>query len=227
VRFRSSFARPSVLTQVQRGCQIRLDTLAPVVQSSNYAKFQTRNPVVRRLIDRFYARLGEIVGSLEPASVLDAGCGEGETLARLASLLPEHVAAADFSAEAVEFTAHRLPTVDVRRQSVLDLQFADGAFELVLCLEVLEHLDDPPRAVTELARVSSRAVVISVPHEPWFRIGSMLRGKYIRSAGNHPEHINHWNRASLRRLLERESERVEISTSFPWLIAFCASRHRN
>ncbi|MEK6250923.1 MAG: class I SAM-dependent methyltransferase [Actinomycetota bacterium] len=196
-----------------------------MVESSNYAKFQTRNPVVRRLIDRFYARIGEIVARLRPNSVLDAGCGEGETIARLAGLLPARVAAVDLSAEAVEFTARRFPAVEVTRESVLELPFEDGAFELVICLEVLEHLEDPRAAIAELARGSNRDDVVSVPHEPWFRLGSMLRGKHLHDLGDHPEHISHWNRASLRPLLESEFELTEISRSFPWLIGSCGG-HR-
>ena len=65
----------------------------------------------------------------------------------------------------------------------------------------------------------ARDVVVSVPYEPWFRIGSLLRGKYVRSLGNHPEHVNHFNRRSLAALLDPVLEGVEIRVAFPWLIA--------
>ena len=196
------------------------------MESANYKKFQTGNPVVRSLIDRFYDRLRSVVGPLEPASLLDAGCGEGETLARLGGSLPLRVAAVDIGAEAVDFTAERFPAVEVARHSIDDLPFADGSFDLVICLEVLEHLPNPAAAIDELARVASEHVVVSVPHEPWFRIGSLLRGSYVRSLGNHPEHVNHWNRRSLRALLEAQFEAVSLTGSFPWLIADCRVPHR-
>ena len=176
---------------------------------------------MRRLIDRFYARVASVVESLAPDSVLDAGCGEGETIARLDRLLPARVAAVDLSPEAVAFTAGRSPRVEAAVASVYELPFADGAFDLVLCLEVLEHLADPAAAVAELARVSGGDLVVSVPHEPWFRVGSLLRGKYVRSLGNHPEHVNHFDAAGLRGLLESRVEVVEVIGSFPWLIAHC------
>ena len=48
---------------------------------------------------------------------------------------------------------------------------------------MLEHLDDPAAAVRDLARVARDAVVLSVPYEPYFRIGNVLRGKHLpRSA---------------------------------------------
>ena len=52
--------------------------------SSNQAKYETGNPVVQRLLARFFAELRSVVAPLAPESVLDAGCGEGEAIARLA-----------------------------------------------------------------------------------------------------------------------------------------------
>lgn len=191
-------------------------------QSTNYEKFQTGNPVVRRLIDRFFARLGATVEPLGPKSVLDAGCGEGETLERLAALLPSRVAGVDLSPEAVEFASRRLPQAEIGRESVYELPFADESFDLVLCLEVLEHLKEPAEALAELARVGRCDLVLSVPHEPWFRLGSLLRGKYVATLGNHPEHVNHWNPRTFRRFLEQQGlEVVSLERSLPWLIARC------
>jgi ubiquinone/menaquinone biosynthesis C-methylase UbiE len=194
----------------------------PADPSSNWAKFQTRNPVVQHLIDRFYQRLESTVSPLAPRSLLDAGCGEGETLTRLSA--PECLVGLDVNADAVAFAARRCPRAEVLRGSVYQLPFADRSFDLVLCLEVLEHLQEPQRAVAELGRVSRRDVVVSIPHEPWFRIGSALRGKYLRNLGNHPEHVNHWDRRDLRRFLEPGLEVVGIRGSFPWLIAHCRRR---
>jgi SAM-dependent methyltransferase len=193
-------------------------------ESSNYAKYQTANPVVRRLIGGFYGRLREIVEPLGARSLLDAGCGEGEALDRLSDLLPDRVAAVDVSPAALEFAAARLPGIEAAVASLYELPFADGSFDLVLCLEVLEHLADPEAALAELARVSAGHVVVSVPHEPWFRIGSLMRGKYVSSLGNHPEHVNRWGPASLGELLGRRLEVLSLERSFPWLIATARPR---
>ena len=89
------------------------------------------------------------------------------------------------------------------------------SFDTVTCLEVLEHLDDPAAAVRELARVARRAVVVSVPYEPYFRIGNVLRGKHLGGLGNHPEHVQHWNlrtfRAVSRGLGGRSADRRGVS----------------
>lgn len=186
---------------------------------TNERKFETGNPVVQRMIGGFFGKLTEVVEPVKPASTLDAGCGEGETISRIGHLLGSRVAAVDIESYCVETTAGKHPEAEVLQASVTELPFGDSSFELVLCLEVLEHLENPAAAIREFARVSSGDVVVSVPSEPWFQLGSLARGKYLRTFGNHPEHINHFNRRSLRALLEPELESVTISSAFPWLIA--------
>ena len=173
------------------------------------------------MIDHFYGRLGAVVGPLAPSSVLDAGCGEGETLVRLDSLPRQGTAAIDLSEQAIRHVRDRVPWVDASVANVANLPFDDDSFDLVLCLEVLEHLPEPGAALDELARVSRGNVVVSVPHEPWFRIGSLLRGKYVRALGNHPEHVNHWNRRTLPALLGSRFREIRLVGAFPWLIADC------
>jgi 2-polyprenyl-3-methyl-5-hydroxy-6-metoxy-1,4-benzoquinol methylase len=196
------------------------------VDTPNFVKYQTKNPVVRRLIDRFFERVCAIVAPLEPSTALDAGCGEGETIARLADLLPRQVFAIDILDQSVAFTRRRHPFVEASRQSIYELPFEAGQFDLVLCLEVLEHLDRPAAAAAELARVGSGDLVISVPFEPYFRLGSLLRGKHVTRLGNHPEHVNHWDRRSFASFLERHFDLREMTVAFPWLVAHCTARQR-
>ena len=192
------------------------------VDTTNYAKFQTSNPVVRKLIDGFYGHIRELIAARRPGSLLDAGCGEGETLLRISDLLSGEIAGVDLNPDSVEFARERVPTADLSVGDITALPFEDGQFETVLCLEVLEHLTDPAAAIDELSRVCSRDLVISVPYEPWFRLGSLARGKYLRGWGNHPEHINHWNPSSIREILpESKVETVQIIKSMPWLIVHC------
>lgn len=192
-----------------------------MVDTSNYAKFQTRNPVVRWMIRGFYSKLATIIKTLGPETVLDAGCGEGETIARLGPLLPQRVTAVDIREDSLAFARRRLPSVDVSRQSVYALDFPDRSFDLVLCLEVLEHLDRPADALRELRRVCRRDLVVSVPYEPYFRLGTLLRGMHLRALGTHPEHVNAWSPRSFCVFLEPEVEPASLSVAFPWLIAHC------
>jgi len=194
------------------------------VPTTNFEKFQTGNPVVRRLIDRFYAQVAEIVRTVPARSALDAGCGEGETIARLERILPDEVAAIDLNPEAAAYAASRLPSARVEVGAIGELPYAADSFDLVLCLEVLEHIEDPTPALEDLVRVGRRDFVISTPDEPWFRLGSLMRGKYARTLGDHPEHVNHWTPSSLARFLDPHLEVLQVRRSLPWLVAHCRKR---
>lgn len=195
------------------------------METTNYEKFQTGNPVVRKLFDDFFDLISTEIQAADPTRVLDAGCGEGETIERLGNLLPKPVQGVDLNPESVEFASARLPNDQFEVGDLTDLRFDDSSFDLVLCLEVLEHIPDPEPALREMARVSSSEILISVPHEPWFRLGSLARGKYLSGWGNHPEHVNHWNPGTLRRFLEPTVDVIEIRTSLPWVIARCRVRN--
>lgn len=189
------------------------------MQTSNYEKFQTGNPVVRRLFDRFFDKVRDQLTGLDPANVLDAGCGEGETLERLGSILPNRITGVDLNPESVAFAADRIPGGEFSVANLFELPFEDDSFDLVLCLEVLEHIPDPAPALAELSRVCRGDIVLSVPSEPWFRLGSLARGNYLSSWGNHPEHVNHWNPRSFREFLAGQTRVVTVERATPWLVA--------
>jgi SAM-dependent methyltransferase len=184
---------------------------------SRQEKYSDANPVVSFVIGRFFRRLGAVLAELDPHSVLDAGCGEGEMLRR--GVLPRAV-----HPVCLDLRPSSLAEIDAPHRvcaSVLSLPFADRSFDAVTCLEVLEHLDNPAAAVRELARVARRAFVVSVPFEPYFRIGNVLRGKHLAGLGNHPEHVQHWNLRTFHAFLSINVREVRIVEAFPWIIACC------
>ena len=181
-------------------------------------KYHVNNPVVAFLVRRFFNHVSAVLNGVTPASVLDAGCGEGELLRR-GLLGCAHTVSLDRSREALaEIRTHTKDPKPVCG-SVLQLPFGRASFDAVVCLEVLEHLEDPAAAVQELLRVARRAVVVSVPYEPYFRLGNLLRGKYLSGLGNHPEHIQHWNPRRFRAFLAPSGCEVRVEAAFPWIIA--------
>lgn len=94
--------------------------------------------------------------------LLDAGCGSGRTLDELADY--GRVSGVDLSPVAVE-AAHRRGHPDVRRGAVEALPFADAAFDVVTCLDVIEHTPDDRASLAELLRVTAPGGValVTVP----------------------------------------------------------------
>jgi SAM-dependent methyltransferase len=185
------------------------------------AKYGSTNPVVRRLLDRWTGRLREVVGPMT-GTVVDIGVGEGLCLERLVAI-PDtqpgvRVVGVEYRFDKAA-VARRLPTLEVAVGDAGMLPFPDDAADLVLCIEVLEHLPTVAPAVAELARITRGRCVVSVPWEPWFRLGNLGRGKNVRRFGNDPEHVHAFTPGRLRRTLEQAFDQVRVVPTFPWLIA--------
>ncbi len=196
-------------------------------QSGNLRKYQSANPLRRILVRRMQERVArlalECCGRPGPVRVLDAGCGEGFNAAMLEKRMPgARIVLLDMSGEALEY-ARTLCSghCEFRLGSVLELSFPEAAFDLVLCTEVLEHLEEPEQALSELLRVSSGRVLISVPEEPWFRAGNLLTLRNVRRLGNPPDHVNHWTYSGFRQwILQRTGGwSTVLCRSFPWTLA--------
>lgn len=212
--------RPSTLAP-------RSNVVADDYAASNFRKHTARNPIQRLLIGRFHRMLGDRVADLAPESFLDAGCGEGFVARTLAERLPGlRLAGLDFNPAAARLATGANPGSTFLTASVFALPFPDESFDVVGCFEVLEHQTDPLPALRELARVARRAVVLSVPHEPYFCWANAARGKNwdVRPRGSDPDHKRFWSRASFGAFASQELDVAWLGGSFPWTI--CVGRKR-
>jgi len=188
---------------------------------NTYDKYGTRNPVARLLVSRFLTAVEESVRELRPGSLLDVGCGEGIVTERLARAFPAtRVVGVDVADPALlhEWEGRRAPNLGFAPGSAYSLPYGDGEFEVVSAFEVLEHLERADEALAELARVASRALVLSVPREPWWRATNVLSARYVRALGNTPGHINHWTREEFRRFAGGAGDVARIRSPYPWTV---------
>lgn len=93
-------------------------------------------------------------------SVLDVGGGEGHLCLEL-----DNAVMCDVSATRVERARAR--GVRAYQGDAYCLDAADQTYDTVVLGEVLEHLDDPGRALAEAFRVARERVVVSVPLDGW------------------------------------------------------------
>jgi 2-polyprenyl-3-methyl-5-hydroxy-6-metoxy-1,4-benzoquinol methylase len=201
----------------------------------NLQKHLNPNPVQRYLLRRFHRQIALLVEVVGAKRILDAGCGEGFVITYL---LQGNdwltITGIDCSLEAIEMACQMVPPVLSKARpepsrrvkggvlfdvgDLREMPYSDDSFDLVMCLEVLEHLPDPHKGLRELRRVTSAHCLISVPHEPFFRATNFLRGKHVPAWGRDPEHLQHWTARQFRRLVKQYFEIERFVYSFPWVI---------
>lgn len=188
----------------------------PNVAGNTYDKYATTNPIERRMMQGFFDALDAALDGLEPSLVVEVGAGEGHVTRRLVERFPEAaVVGLDLpdGGLAGEWRQLGLPMFfgDATR-----LPFPDGSVDLVVMLEVLEHIPQPERALREAARVCAGTIVMSVPREPIWRAGNLARGRYVKALGNTPGHVNHWSSRGFERFVASELDIVGTARPLPW-----------
>ena len=156
---------------------MRVEELEKMYQmEDNYWWFVGRRRLIRALVERFGAR---------EAAIVDVGCGTGGTMDALRGL--GELTGADISADALGFCRERSHRSLVQcRADYLPLR--GDSFDVAVCCDVLEHLEDDAGGFAEIVRVlkPGAVMVISVPAYKWLW-------------GEHDEALSH-----LRRYEKRE-----------------------
>ena len=146
-----------------------------------------------------------------PCRVLDVGCGLG-SYGR--SLLTDGYAWLGAEVDAAECAALARLGLPHRHVDGRTLPFADASFDAAVCLEVLEHLDDPAAVLREIHRVAPRKLLVSVPNcellgylwdhlaTPWHMLEA--------------DHKNFYTRHSLGALLGQCYSQVELGFHTPY-----------
>lgn len=197
------------------------------ILGNTYDKYGTNNPIARRMMRAFLAAVSQLYLQCKPQTVLEVGCGEGRLTNELIKLYypPQGFRACDLSLNKLDPDADK--RIEFDECSIYALPFADDSFDLVVCCEVLEHLEDPRSALRELARVSHRKVIVSTPWEPLWRVLNMLRGKYWSDFGNTPGHLQNFSRRRLRQLVSNEFVITAEQCPIPWTVLMAEQKKNN
>jgi 2-polyprenyl-3-methyl-5-hydroxy-6-metoxy-1,4-benzoquinol methylase len=194
-----------VLSEAEPG---RLDEIG-------FPAYSHTNPLINWL---FWKRLHTVMDYVEQqapyARALDFGCGSGVMLPFLSRVCAE-VVAADVDLHPLERMKSRIPlapNVTVWDASGAAVAQAEAAsFDLVIALDVLEHVKDLPGTLAQLLRLlkKGRQLIVSGPTEnALYRFGRKLAG---------PEYSGEYHErgvAEIRRALQRQVHVTQISTLY-------------
>ena len=194
--------------------------------SPNERKYAAKNPLLKLALLRFVQAIFRTMPNTD--QILDAGCGEGYIAKQLLQARPNiRIYGIDHSMRALQQAARICPSIVGSQADAIFPPFRKRAFDLVLSLEVLEHLHQPEAAIAGFKELTSRYILLSVPNEPIYRLQRALRGQDVLKIGTHPEHVNNWSLRGFRNFLLSQDLSVLRSFSpfpFSWSIVLCETR---
>ncbi len=187
---------------------------------SDHEKYDSKNPIAQKMIAGFMNSITDLVsevpGSIQ--SVTECGCGQGHVNQLLERLLP-HANIKGFDIDLPDLTIAKQnqikPETTLYQKSIYDISSNESA-DLVVCCEVLEHLENPELALQKMAALNAPYYLFSVPNEPLWRVLNFLRGKYMRQWGNTPDHRNHWSTRGFKAFVGKELQVTKTLRPLPW-----------
>jgi SAM-dependent methyltransferase len=148
--------------------------------------------------------LHKLLSPLSFKTALDIGCGNGATLSWLNNNWPEvKSTGVDCSDTALKQLAKILPDVSVSQMDITTGSLPEN-FNLVLCLDVLEHIQDDDLAIENLAKMSNKYVVIS-----------SLQGN-IRNFEKNIGHVRNYAHGELQKKLTQAGLRIDRVVEWGW-----------
>jgi ubiquinone/menaquinone biosynthesis C-methylase UbiE len=191
-----------------------------------YDKLGSQHPLERRFVAGFMRALMARLPDATPSTILEVGVGEGIVANKVRPRYPDsRFFGVDLEDEELANQWRRDGLAGIHADATA-LPFRANSCDLVLAIEVLEHVPDARAALAEIARVACGRVILSVPHEPWWRMGNLLRRRYVKDLGNTPGHLQHWTRRGFARFVSSELDVEDILTPFPWVMVVARSRPR-
>ncbi|MBA3036979.1 MAG: class I SAM-dependent methyltransferase [Desulfobacterium sp.] len=185
--------------------------------------YTSPNIAIRWLGNRLISDIASLMSKVgaDALSGLNVGCGEGQMISRLFQSGMRHkITAVDIDPARIAFAYQHNPVCDYIRADIFHLPFKSRAFDYVIATEILEHLSNPSVALKEIARVAkpNSPVILSVPHEPFFQWGNIVRGKHWKRWGRTPSHVQFWSRSEFQRLIGNviEIQEERWISCFPW-----------
>jgi len=194
------------------------------VAGNTYDKYASKNPIERRMMDGFFTALDKMLTGLQPETVVEIGAGEGRITERLVERFPN---AAVVGLDLPDTNlADEWQDIDVPMffGDATRMPFVDKSIDLVVGLEVLEHVPQPERALADIARVCRGFAILSVPREPIWRAGHMARLRSLRDWGNTPGHVNHWSSRAFEELVTKRFAVTDVAHPLPWTMVRAAAR---
>jgi len=164
----------------------------------------------RKRSDRIRGIMGREVNRFsKDISVLDVGCGIGNTLFALGANGFGNIVGFDVERQLVEYAKNSVPAAHVVVASAEEIPFRDGAFDCVICYDLLEHVLKPETVVENISRVLKQNGILYLSVANGYSINDVLfrlGGRIIRGRSSH---VQKFRRRDVETLLRNKSFEIE------------------
>lgn len=199
-------------------------TKGKIITGNFYDKYNSKNFIIKILMKGFYNSISQFILTTKAKEIHEVGCGEGHLTSFIQQITNSSVRGTDYSESVINEAKMNYPYINFEVKCIYSLKGVKDCAELIVCCEVLEHLEKPEIALEVLQQISNQYCILSVPREPIWRILNFLRCKYIDALGNTPGHLQHWSRRSFLKMISNYFEIVEVKTPLPWTMVLCKKK---
>lgn len=147
--------------------------------------------------------------NLEGNTLLDYGCGRGETM-ELAKNLGMRPQGTDLDPHCVELASKFGPTHILNPSDPIG-QFGEKSFDVVACFHVLEHVPRPLETLIHLRKIARKYVLVAVPNLSVPR--DFLRHRNWDTSVN-DGHIQSWDHSHFRSMAEKHASLKIVEWAF-------------
>ena len=132
-------------------------------------------------------------------TILDYGCGRGETIG-IAKELGFEASGADIDPECVALSSSYGQAMTIEEPHDPAAQFGRKSFDIVSCFHVLEHIDRLKETLTSLGKIARQYVIVAIPN-----LRSLPKPRFMMHESNpvNEGHLHGWDHAHFRNLAER------------------------
>jgi ubiquinone/menaquinone biosynthesis C-methylase UbiE len=184
--------------------------------------YNSSNPLVR-MVHR--DRINTIANQVPNAKtrILDAGCGEGHLIELLHAKYPDNeYFGIDVTEIALKKAKKRCRFAELKHMDLSSIKFKDGFFDVLICTEVLEHITDYRRVLSEFRRVIRKGgfLILTFPNEfMWTASRFVLRRKPVKV----PDHVNSFTPRHIDSMLDMELvKQINLPLRLPFFMSLGA-----
>lgn len=178
--------------------------------------YKSKNPLVKFVhVQRLRNTLSLV--PYKAKVILDVGCGEGQLLEYLNKIKGRELYGVDVLSHVVYQARKRVPTSIIVQSDGCKMKFKNNTFDVVTCIDVLEHIPNWRDVIKEIIRVTKPGgiIVLGWPNDDNWNLARFLLGK-----GPVPDHINILTPRIVRQAMNRKSIKIKrIPLCLPW--KFC------